>query len=448
MRSLTAVVLLTACSSSHPASKPDATPIGGDAALPADSASDAPLAGSACPTQVTEVKRLVNALSQYPFDLAKVVVADFDHDGHDDIAVIEDEVLSSNTMTVRVTLFLQTAGGFATPIQSEMPFPYHDFDRIMIGDFNGDHLIDLLITDTEQQETPFQRWSYIYAATQQADHTFTMGSYIDSSACQSSDDERLFAVGVLDIDGDGADDVLETVSYDGLGAYPAGLSLLRGGASGLGHATCVRSATTTNAGYPLDLVTAQSFWTADFNGDGKLDLLKEDYDHPELLSVFYAAGASQFTEAGSPVSYDEYARLGFDRAAGGGISGLIAMSTTETMGTVNRYPINASGLAAGVSVATLNQGDGGSLYIPGFAVADFNRDGLTDVVVIGQPTNSDASAPVSFGMACDRTAQWQTSTGSFPNHVWLLSPIELAGQTDVVVQDLATTWDLVVYQLN
>jgi hypothetical protein len=176
--------------------------------------------------------------------------------------------------------------------------------------------------------------------------------------------------------------VLATVSYDGLGAAPAGLSLLRVSSSGLGGATCARSATTNAAGYPLDMVTAERFVPADFDGDGLTDVVGLYYNH---LTLFHATGPAQFAEATATASYNEYAHLRIDQVTGHTARGLIATTSMDTTmtSTAERYAIDASGVAAGVTIATLNEDGGGFDILRGYAVGDFNDDGFTDVIEVG-----------------------------------------------------------------
>jgi hypothetical protein len=430
-------VVLAACSSSNNNSAVDGAvdsqPGNDTPGHPIDAAIDAPLLGNACPTQVTEVKRLTSALSAYPYDNEAILVGDMDHDGMQDIAVVEGQSDSTNQdLKLRVRLFLRSgATDFAAPVQSDMIFPYYGPEQILLGDFNGDHLQDILLSYTDSQSS--SRTSYVYIATQQADHTFTLSSGIDVSACRSSSDERLFALGIFDIDADGDDDVLATVSFDGLGAAPAALTLMHGSSSGLGFASCA------NANYPADMVTAERFRTLDFDNDGKTDLLGLYYDH---ITLFHATGPSAFTEAATTATYDEYAHLG--TAA----SSLVATSSSSSTmnSTAKRYAIDASGVAAGQTLATLNEDGGGFDILRGYAVGDFNGDGRTDVIEVGNHNYSDNYPDtVSFGMACDRNATWETSSGMFPNGIYSLHAIDFGGHTDAIVHE-GSDYDLVIYQ--
>jgi hypothetical protein len=452
MRRVILLVAVLGCSSSHGSMPTDAPGGGRDGqggdAPGADAAIDAPLMGNACATQMTEVARITNALSAYPYNEEQILVGDFDHNGSQDIAVVEGESDSTNMqLLLRVRLFLRTATGFASPVTSNMIFPYYGPEQIIAGDFNGDHRLDILLSYTDSGSS--SRVSYVYPALQQSDHTFLLGSGIDVSACSFSSDERLFGLAVNDVNSDGYDDVLATVSYNGLGAPPAGLSLLRGTASGLGLATCARSASSVNAGYPLDLVTAERFAVGDFDGDGMRDLAGL---YPDHIALFHHDAASMFSEASGTTSYDEYAHIAVDHVAGRAADrGLVATTSMDTTmnSTVKLYAMTSTGVAAGLPIATLNEDGGGFDILRGYAVGDFNGDGLTDVIEVGNHNYSnDSTSPVSFGMACDRGSQWQTSAGTFPGGIYYLRGIDFdAGHTDVVVNQ-GNSYDLVVYSFQ
>ncbi|HEY1553212.1 MAG TPA: VCBS repeat-containing protein [Kofleriaceae bacterium] len=442
------LVVAFGCSSSHPGTTSPDGSVGSDGStMPgSDGGVDAAVLGNACPTQVTEVARITGALSDYPYDLVQLLVGDVDHDGKDDLVAVEGQSDSANQRyLLRIRAFVRTATGFAAPVQSDLIFPYYGPEQIVLGDFNGDHRPDILLSYTDSGDE--SRTSYVYVALQQPDHTFVLGSGIDVSACSFSDDERLFALAVIDANRDGYDDVLATVSYDGLGAAPAGLSYLAGSASGLGYATCARSASAPNAGYPLDMVTAERFATGDFDGDGKRDVVGLYSDH---ATSFLSTAASQLTEGAATASLDEYAFVATDHVAARTDRGLVALSTTETGSTAKRYAIASNGVANGASIASLTEDDGGWGILRGFAVGDFNGDGYTDLIEVGYHDYSDNYPdPISFGMACDRSADWQASTGMFPNGIYNLRAIDYAGAgtSDVVVRE-GSDYDLVIYQLH
>jgi hypothetical protein len=421
-----------------------------DASTPGDAASSdapvvppdapAPLLGTTCPSKLTEVTRIANAWDTSTYSVHDVLVGKLDNNATSDIVLVEDAYDSANSRTkLRFRVFLSDGTAFAAPVTSDAVFPQYGPEQVLLGDFNGDHLADILISYTDSESS--SRVSYVYVATQQADHTFVMGSAHDVSACKSSSDERYFALGVLDVDRDGKDDLLTTVSYDGLGAEPAGLSLLKGSASGLGGATCARSTTTTNAGFPAQLVTAERFRVGDFDGDGKPDVIAMD---SHQMTLFRNTAASTFASAPNAVPYDD----GIHYATDGVNGGVIGLDVKSSGATAKRFAASANGIAASPIATFASEGAPLGNYdaIRGFAVADFNGDGLTDVIAVGNHDYSDNFPdPVSFGIACDRSARWYVAGGGFPKGIYKLAAVDLAGRTDVVVQ---SDYDLVVYRID
>jgi len=435
-------VLLIACGGSA-SNNPDAG-TSTDGAVSSDASkapmdAPAPVLGTMCPSKLTEVARIANAWDTSTYSVHDVLVGKIDNNATSDIVLVEDMYDSANAQTkLRFRVFLSDGTSFAAPVTSNAVFPQYGPEQVMLGDFNGDHLADILISYTDSEES--SRVSYVYVATQQADHTFVMGPARDVSACKSSSDERYFALGVLDVDRDGKDDLLTTVSYDGLGAAPAGLSLLKGTASGLGAATCAASAT-TSTGFPSQMITAERFRVGDFDGDGKPDVIAMD---THQMTLFRSTAASTFAAAPNVVAYDDGIHYATDNVLGG----VIGLDVRSTGATAKRYAATASGITASAIGTFASEGAPLGNYdaIRGFAVADFNGDGLTDVIAVGNHDYSDNYPdPVSFGIACDRSARWDVIGGGFPNGIYKLAAIDLGGRTDVVVQ---SNYDLVVYRID
>lgn len=436
-------VFLIACGSPS-ANDPDAG-LAGDANASSDASkvpqdAPAPVLGTTCPSKLTEVTRITGAWDTSLYSVHDVLVGKLDNNATTDIVIVEDAYDSANARTkLRFRTFLSDGTTFAAPVTSDAVFPQYGPEQVMLGDFNGDHLADIAISYTDSESS--SRVSYVYVATQQADHTFVMGPARDVSACKFSSDERYFALGVLDVDRDGKDDLLATVSYDGLGAAPAGLSLLKGTASGLGTATCASSTTTTNPGFPAQLVTAERFRTVDVDGDGKTDIVAMD---THQMTLFRNTAASTFASAPNAVPYDDGIHYATDPVN----HGVIGLDVQSTGATAKRFAATTNGIAASPIATFATEGAPLGNYdaIRGFAVADFNGDGLTDVIAVGNHDYSDNYPdPVSFGIACDRSARWDVAGGGFPHGIYKLAAIDLGGRTDVVVQ---ADYDLVVYRLD
>ena len=439
-RAAVALIALTACGSPSHTADPDAGSNAPDAAVVTPPDAALPVLGNACPDRLAEVKRITMAADAYPYVVNNVLVGRFDNNTTDDVVLLEDEYDSVNQRTLlRFKTFLGDGTTFAAPIVSNAVFPQYGPEQVLLGDFNGDHLMDILIAYTDSQDT--SRVSYVYVATQQADHTFVLGSAIDVSACKSSSDERYFALGVIDVDHDGKDDLLATVSYDGLGAAPAGLSWLHGRASGLGPATCARSATVQNAGFPPQIVTAERFRIGDFDGDGSNDIAAL---YATQMLLYRSTGPSTFVTAAQPAMFNSADRIAIDPVN----HGLIGLDVGTTTSTATRFKTDTAGFTKSTigTFATEGAPNGNYDVIRGFAVGDFNGDGLTDVLEVGNHDYSSSTPGfVSFGMACDRNAQYDWVGGGFTDSVYAVQPIGFGGKTDLVVED---GYDLVLYAIT
>lgn len=411
---------------------------------------DAPVEGVACTTNAVEVGRITGA-SIHPSDPSfygrsykqGIYTRDADHDGKADVMLFEYNSASGTTYNYQIRLWLQTATGFAAPITTNFTVPQYGAESNAVGDFNGDGLLDVIFTYST--ETP-QRSPFVYVATQQANHTFSVGARIDVSACMSSTDERLFGFAITDLDRDGKDDVMTTVSYGGLGASPLGLTLLKGGASGLGSGTCIQSSTVNTIGVPAELYKAQELRAGDFDGDGKDDLVASIADKYQL---FRSTGPSAYAVVNGTWARPTW-RVTFTNAIAGRMrndlvnADIGSGSTTNTK--INRLAIDPMTGVKGALVATLNQSDTDGSYgnIRGVVSGDLNGDGLTDVLVAG---SQGSTTTPTFSMTCDRTARWDNVNGSFPTNLDYLRAIDIDGDQRTEVLGSNGT-DLIIYAIR
>ena len=419
---------LAACGSpaqntEHPdaGSAPDAASSAPDAALP--------VLGLACPTQLTEAARITAAADPYPYTISNVLV------GHDGVIAVETDYDSVNSRyLLRFKNYLLAGTTFAAPVVSNATWQQYAPEVMFLGDFNGDHLQDIAIAYTDSEET--SRVSYIYIATQQANHTFVLGGAIDLSACRFSSDERYFGLAVIDVDRDGADDLLATISYDGLGADPAGLSLLKGTASGLASPVCA----STMPSFPAQLATASKLRIGDFDGDGQPDIAGL-FD--TQLRMYRSTGPSTFSLAGATATWTSDDRIAVDPIN----HGLVELDMAQGA-VLTRYKSDANGFAKSAigSFASETAPEGNYDPIRGFAVGDFNGDGLTDVITVGNHDYGNSnSGSISYGLACDRSARYDMVVGGFPDSVYQVQSISYGGKNDVIALDGS---DLVIYSMH
>ena len=447
------LILVTACSSSgSPMQMGDDAPTP-DAAAPDSPMPDAPLPveGVACPFTPMEVARISGAMID-PDDSGfygatykeGIFTRDADNDGKADLLVLEHLTSASTGYQYRIRLFPRTAAGFGAPVTTAFTVPQYGADTNAVGDFNGDNLLDVIFSYST--ESP-NRAPYVYVALQQPNRTFVVGSRIDVSACSSSSDERLFGFAIVDVDRDGKDDVMTTVSYGGLGAAPAGLTLLKGTASGLASGTCIASSTVVTPGIPNTLLRAEQFHVGDFDGDGNADLIASVNDK---LRLYKSTAASTFVAVGTEVARPTWRVTYANEIAGRARQDLVNADIKSSVTNINRFLVDPTNGIAGGAASSLPQADTSGSYgnIRGIVVGDLNGDKLSDVLAVGsQGLNIGSTTPSSFSITCDRTARWDTTGSAFPVAVRDLRPIDYNGdgRTEVLANAGA---DVIVFAIQ
>lgn len=451
MKRIILATLVAGCSSSgSPMHMGDDAPVP-DAASP-DAPPDAPpVLGAACPNGAVEVARIAGAnidpddRSFYGIGYKQgIFTRDADNDGKADVLVFEHLTSQASGYGYRIRLFPRTATGFGAPVATTFTVPQYGATGNYVGDFNGDKLLDVAFTYST--ETP-QRSPFVHIALQQANKTFVVGSRIDVSACSSSSDERLFGFAIGDVDRDGKDDILTTVSYGGLGAAPAGLTLLRGTTTGVAAGACVASSTVNMPGFPNALLRAESFFTGDFDGDTYVDLVANVSDK---LRLYKQTAASTYVAIGGEVARPTWRVTYANVVPGRPMQDLVNADIKSTATDIKRFVVDpAAGISGGL-VGSVPQGDTNGSYgnIRGVVPGDLNGDDLTDVLVVGsQNIGTSSTTPSSFSITCDRHARWDTTVGGFDAAVRDLRPIDYDGDGRTEVLANAGS-DLIVYSIR
>jgi hypothetical protein len=289
---------------------------------------------------------------------ASIVVGDLNSDGKPDLAVAN----SRSPGGAVTTLIGDGTGSFGSP--TTMTAPLANPNSVSIGDFNRDGRLDLAAVDfwggtTSNVET--------YGAVLLGDGA---GGFTASPVLVSAGLANPLAVGVADINGDGASDIV-TVGAKTSGSNPVGFTaVLRGDGTG--------AFPTRNFSQGGDV--RRSLVLADLNGDSKLDLAtadsgREDFPGKAWVGLgdgtgcFGVCGGGSFT-ADAGVGTTSIARGDFN---GDGLSDLVTANYESDDVTV--FLGNGTGsLPTGQSFPAHD----GPV---GVNVGDFDGDGRQDLAV-------------------------------------------------------------------
>ena len=289
---------------------------------------------------------------------------------------------NGNAVLGTAALTSETGTGFASslllPVTSQ-----NTGNTVLTADFNGDGFPDLVILGNNT----------ISVLLGNGDGTFT--------AAPSPSNDLPGAIAVGDFNGDGIPDL-------------AVAPVLDEGNSGvlLGNGDGTFSIANGSLGIGSGVATSNSIAAADFNGDGKLDIVEACVslgDQPcNLLLIQSGNGDGTFKEFSSvPLSF-----LGSQSMAVGDFNGDgqpdVAVTNSGTNG-VNVFLNNGGGLSAVSAIPATGTGP------TSIAAADFNGDGKLDLAVANYGSNN---VTILLGNGDGTfTAAASPATGTAPNSV-------------------------------
>ncbi len=284
-----------------------------------------------------------------PSGAPPVAVADFNHDGIPDLAILGLTAAGVNGTPVLAVYLGRPNGTLAPPVDYAV-----SGSSLAVGDFNGDGKLDIVAVGGNSAP-------YASILLGNGDGTFQAPTPLTPSVAGT-----YTAVAAADLNGDGKLDLVLATQDFGPGATIAVLL-------GNGDGTFQAPVTYPVAGTPYLAL-------GDFNGDGRPDIA---VGGQSTISVLINNGDGSFQ---SPVSYT--------------VSGTIsALATADLNGDGDLDLIAASSGSAGGISTLLGKGNGAfaapvlysstqlDVYGMQLSVADFNGDGKLDLALTNQNAN-------------------------------------------------------------
>lgn len=375
--------------------------------------------------------------------------ADVDSDGDIDLICVRKQPFTSTGAFPNV-LFMNEGGilvdrtaqyASASNVSGSNGFLDATNDRdVQIADFNGDGLLDVVTATTlNGQFAKYISHPRIYINR----GNDAMGNWLgfifdDENRVPTMPAEpRFCAVSFGDIDGDGDND-LYFGDYQQGGSRPVDLNDRLWINDGTGYFTDESSArmSATMLESSFGMATA----IADFNNDGKLDIMKDDaLNAPQGVSISYNDTATE----GFFGSYDiAYGNAPYHISVGDlnndGLLDFIVSDDGQDRYAINQGP-NAQGISQFQAIAFSYSGGGND---DGFAgnniIIDLNNDGLNDCVV------TDVDVDIS---GCNRRTHIFRNLGNLPTPT--LQEQQSGGEVaGIPTNMLVGTHDAAIFDIN
>jgi hypothetical protein len=333
-------------------------------------------------------------------ELDGIIAADLNNDGSDDIVALSSD--SSGSGAYISVLLGNGDGTFASPSTTSVS---GGIGGIVAGDFNGDGKVDLVANEITSQ---LDNKLLFYAGKGN-------GTFASPTATDTGSTEHLLTVPV-DINGDGKLDIL---AFDLGSSYSSTqVDMLLGN----GNGTFSAKPSLTMSNYS---VGPAAF--ADFNGDGKLDIVIGTPD--SILVIGKGAGDGTFTlQSTLPTLYAPHQVYVTDIDGDGNMDIGVGYAAAGAFGPgggvladfFGQFVLGEGNFAFSEPARLLApSGDVIASGTQSIAVADFNGDGKQDVVAAGSASSGSGYV---FSYTGNGTALTYSSTSAFT-----VAPSQISG---------------------
>lgn len=323
-------------------------------------------------------------------DAQAVLAGDFNHDGLSDLAVASYH--DSSTRIGHLSILLARSGGsFVTPPE----ITGLGVVSSAVADFNGDGIPDVVFVGGGIQA------GFVEVMLGNGDGTF--GSPISTAVISG-----LSGIAVGDFNGDGKKDVAVTWTDIGTAGH---IQILLGNGDG--------TFTLKTGGNSSGGAWAGFLAVADFNGDGKADIVVVNQNN---VAILLGTGSGSFgTPTGYAVGTNPLSAVIGDFNGDGKLDLAVSNSGSNNVSIL-------IGTGSGTFGAAVNYAVGSSPYSA--ATADFNGDGILDLAVANSGSNSVSILLGNGGGVFASPVNY--SVGDTPKSV-IAADIDHDGKVDIAV---------------
>ncbi len=340
---------------------------------------------------------------------APALAGDFNGDGKKDVLTITVNSLGTYSLSVALS---NGNGTFQAPVLTAAPG--NAYDSFVVGDLNNDGIDDVVILHLPGTSSNFDVMlgSSNGTFTLKNNFVITSGSLAGGILYDSSGDGNLDLVAV----DSGNPGSVWTLLGDGAGNFAAATSIVLPGQAG------------------------GNLIFGDFNGDGLLDFADNDFTSAQM-TVYLALPSSQFATGVSSTTPDSvYDACGstVGDLNGDGFPEIVSANCAD--GTITIYANNGDGtFQQGVYYDTANVPSGSASSVPysvptAVTIADVNGDGNADIIA----TNfyaSDVTVLFGNGDATVQVPNFGYTTGGYPSTAAVVADFNGDGLLDILVAD-------------